>query len=371
MKRIFLMFIFAFSALSCQKELDIPTWNQEPVFFFEGFIDGTNHTFAAGVQDYYMHSGHTDTASLPREYFGLLTREGCAECPEQVNVRLRNHVVGELFNPDSSFQVGPHPFLEPYSPVQVNSRTYQFDAMLDSAEGQPITIYWDFGDGTTSDQPSPVHTYDLLSAPTIATCSLYVLYSSGCFDSSYQNIKLGSSCYASFEADVSGYSVSFTSQTQSSGISYSWDFGDGSNSNESNPVHQYQSGGVYSVKLTISDQGSGCESIYRKTIAVAVQPCLVNCHYEPVEVQGNNDWVQKKHMAIDFRDASGVLWSSEYSYQPDSSFINLTQAEQYLINENGNPTYHVNGEVNCLLFHPDLSDTLVLSGGTFSVAFGY
>lgn len=47
---------------------------------------------------------------------------------------------------------------------------------------------------------------------------------------------------------INSNKVSFTNNTQN-GNSYEWDFGDGTFSNESNPVHIYANKGVYIVKL--------------------------------------------------------------------------------------------------------------------------
>ena len=356
-------------AIACEKEVDTPNWNQDPIFWFSGNINGMSHQMEAGVNGYYMHAGYKDSADLPREYYGHLTEESCPTCPENIKIRLRNFVEGALYHQDSSIALGAHPFLEPYAPQQPNARVVQFSTLLDSNQGQPIQVYWDFGDGQSSNELNPIHIYDLATAPTIATCSLYVAYSNGCATSSYQNIALGSTCYANFEADVSGYSVQFDANVQSgSAVTYTWDFGDGYYSSEVTPNHVYASSGVYNVKLTITDQASGCLSSYIHKVAIDSSACLANCHFEPKQVFVNNDWDQKNHMAIDFLDSQGRQWSSAYGPQPSSSAITIEQKEVYLINESGYPTYHIQGSVNCLLFSPDLADTLILDQSIYSFA---
>lgn len=59
--------------------------------------------------------------------------------------------------------------------------------------------------------------------------------------------------------------VEFTTTLLSSSsniVSYFWDFGDGTNSDAANPIHQYSEAGLYDVTLTIVDQ-NGCETVYR------------------------------------------------------------------------------------------------------------
>jgi len=74
------------------------------------------------------------------------------------------------------------------------------------------------------------------------------------FDQVYRNIS------ANFSTDnrfgKSPFSVKFIdeSETENTNITkWLWDFGDGSTSNEANPVHVYSKGGVYTVKLTVQD----------------------------------------------------------------------------------------------------------------------
>src|SRR5262245_42321445 len=43
-------------------------------------------------------------------------------------------------------------------------------------------------------------------------------------------------------------------------LTYSWDFGDGSNSTQANPAHTYASPGTYTATLTVTDQRTGTAS---------------------------------------------------------------------------------------------------------------
>jgi len=76
---------------------------------------------------------------------------------------------------------------------------------------------------------------------------------------------------ASFQFDIDAdnfLQVTFTNFSQNSN-SYSWDFGDGENSTDDNPVHTYAAGGTYDVVLTASN---GTESAMRTETITITDP---------------------------------------------------------------------------------------------------
>lgn len=67
------------------------------------------------------------------------------------------------------------------------------------------------------------------------------------------------------DSTVGTYGYQFIDSSNATGsISYSWDFGDGNTSTLQNPSHNYSSGGIYPVSLTISV--AGCTSTYIDTV---------------------------------------------------------------------------------------------------------
>ncbi|HTY52180.1 MAG TPA: PKD domain-containing protein, partial [Methanomicrobiales archaeon] len=56
--------------------------------------------------------------------------------------------------------------------------------------------------------------------------------------------------------------VTFTDLSQAPVTSWSWDFGDGSTSSEQNPVHRYEAAGLFTVNLTVCNDG-GCSWLTR------------------------------------------------------------------------------------------------------------
>ena len=69
---------------------------------------------------------------------------------------------------------------------------------------------------------------------------------------------------------LDGKQAAFTALTHSA-VSWEWDFGDGSSSNEKDPVHMYGEGGYYVAKLTAKDK-SGNSVTTQVNLAVALTP---------------------------------------------------------------------------------------------------
>ncbi len=133
----------------------------------------------------------------------------------------------------------------------------------------PFSYVWDFGDGTTSTQANPTHTY--LPPSTTYSVTLTVTDNNGCI-STYSGIVVsagGNPCQASFTHTVNGNTASFVSNISggTAPYSYYWDFNDGNTSFAQNPNHTYANNGVYGVCLTIADS-LGCFSVYCDTIFV-------------------------------------------------------------------------------------------------------
>jgi len=120
--------------------------------------------------------------------------------------------------------------------------------------------------------------------------------------------------------DFAPAAVSFSNSSTNS-TSYSWDFGDGSStSTEKDPSYTYNSGGVYTVKLTST--GSGGSNTVTKT---------VNIGNKPSKIQIN------KLKLIDYPQTDdGSNW--DYNNGPDIYWV--------ITNEAMTTTYFVSGTIN-------------------------
>jgi PKD repeat protein len=126
---------------------------------------------------------------------------------------------------------------------------------------------WSFGDGATSTEQQPVHTYPIGGNYTVC---LTVNNSCGT-DIQCQSIYVeGCEFSAFFTYQTMGYSVSFSSTT-SNVDSWAWDFGDGNISNDSQPMHTYEFADIYEVCLTVSGE-CGAET-YCESVLIIEEDC--------------------------------------------------------------------------------------------------
>jgi PKD repeat protein len=123
--------------------------------------------------------------------------------------------------------------------------------------------YWQFGDGSTSTDASPVHTYATAAKYTV---TLRTVSTAGYAATSTQTITAIPAAAASF-AVASQFELGVTfNNTSVSVASVVWDFGDGSaTSTVTSPQHRYTAAGNYNVKLTVTgllgDVNSSTQSI--------------------------------------------------------------------------------------------------------------
>jgi PKD repeat protein len=146
----------------------------------------------------------------------------------------------------------------------------------------PISYLWTFGDGTTSTMQNPVHTY---SSPGTYNACLIIADAAGCNAMYCNNVTLqGTGCQANFSWSNIPPStvVSFTDLSISTGLitNWFWNFGDGTTSNQQNPVHTYNSAGAYTVCLTIL--GPGCQSTFCDSVFAGIN---INCNAYFVSTQ--------------------------------------------------------------------------------------
>ena len=158
---------------------------------------------------------------------------------------------------------------------------------------------WTFGDGGTSTQQNPAHTY--LSAG-LYTVSLTVTGPNGSDTeqkTDYITV-VDQVPVAEFSATpTSGnkpLDVVFTDLSVNTITIWAWSFGDGNTSSQQNPSHTYQNAGVYSVSLTVTGP-QGTDTELKTDYITVVEPAPI-ADFSGTPTSGN------KPLLVTFTDLS-------------------------------------------------------------------
>jgi PKD repeat protein len=161
---------------------------------------------------------------------------------------------------------------EPYT-IQIsyvmnksNPPSYTFSTDF---KGEALKYYWSFSDGFQSEERMPVHTFKSSGryAVKVKIIDKSNEVHAGVLETSFEGgSSLTDGCRAGFAASVittsSGAAskrVSFTNLSAGDIIECYWNFGDGTTSQEKNPIHEYTAYGEYKICLVIRT-GNDCKS---------------------------------------------------------------------------------------------------------------
>lgn len=200
-------------------------------------------------------------------------------------------------------------FSDEFNTYIVDCKDYLVKFLNESSNG--FAYHWDFGDGSTSSDEEPVHTYGDTGTYVV---KLVVNRGSTCPDSISRFVKIYPTHHTGL--DFEGLQcpktpITFIDSTQTTFgpvNRWFWTFGDGQSSADQNPVHIYDRGGDYTVTL-ISSNVKGC-------IDTTVQAVTIE-NFVPY---AGNDTIIVKGEIINFRASGGV----SYLWTPP---INLTNPE--------------------------------------------
>ncbi|MBI1288207.1 MAG: HYR domain-containing protein, partial [Flavobacteriales bacterium] len=130
---------------------------------------------------------------------------------------------------------------------------------------------WLFGNGQFSSDENPTTTY---GNPGTYTVTLIASSGAGCSDTTSSTVVIDDVPVVGFNLDnaqgCAPLVVNFNN-TSSTGLEYDWNFGDGTTSNISNPIHAYNIPGDYEVSLIVTAPG-GCSDTLTLAAGVSAYP---------------------------------------------------------------------------------------------------
>jgi PKD repeat protein len=224
-------------------------------------------------------------------------------------------------------------------PDSANSRTIHF-TNLSTPLNTTDSVRWTFGDGSSSNDLNPSHTYTS-SATTFTVClRIKKITQPGavpCVSEFCNVIAIHPSCnlvayFAIHPDSINPRTVHFTnlSTALASTDSIRWTFGDGSSSADINPSHTYTAAGSYTVCLRvkkITQPGMPlCVNEYCKTVVIPQQPDP--CTFEPHFTFYSDTTTGGSPNTYHFSNTTAPLNSN------DSSFWDLGDGTPLVINPN-------------------------------------
>jgi len=135
--------------------------------------------------------------------------------------------------------------------ANANTREVNFN---DKSKGSDLTYFWNFGDGSTSTDQSPTHTF---TDPGYQYVCLTVVNGNGISNLTCKDVQVGEGCLAQFNFKVDSLSVTFEDNSFGTPTNWHWEFGDSTKVDSQNPIHKYDKAGDYLVFLGVKN-ASGC-----------------------------------------------------------------------------------------------------------------
>ncbi len=167
-----------------------------------------------------------------------------------------------------------------FSPIDPAMLTFEFWNYSWQGRDSIQNFEWNFGDGATSNEENPIHTYQESGQYKVSL----LITTNNCTSTSNEIVYAGDSawypsdCQSLFwfsENQNNGLDIQFVdiSSTAYPIISWSWGFGDNTTSFMQNPNHIYSADGQYDVTLTVLTEY--CESNF--TTQITIEEATVFC----------------------------------------------------------------------------------------------
>ncbi len=228
----------------------------------------------------------------------------------------------------------------------------------------PIIAYqWNFGDGSTSTLQNPVHTYNTQGSFTV---QLIITTNTGCTDTltMADAVRTGTKPHADFTAGpipVCGKTpVMFNNLSTPANCTWTWNFGDGNTSSQTNPSHAYLDTGYFNISLIANN--NGCRDTMIRNNYVQINPPIalfvftMSCT-DRKTVVFNDYSVAAQTWDWNFGDGThSSAQSPSHTYAAYGAYVvtlhvsnggcvDSTLTGVYVIDEN--PDFTVNNQVTC------------------------
>ena len=272
--------------------------------YFWDYGDGTSGPGGAAVNHTYASPG------LYSVSLTIVDKRGCSSTVTKPNII-------RVWGPKANFSFAPAAGCKPLS------ITFTDSTVTDGVH--PIIKWvWNFGDGVIQNYTSPpfTHVYDTTG---YFNPLLIVTDSYGCTNVYPTNVQVfvtqPKAIFSTADSlTCAGKNVRFTNASTGVGLSYEWNFGDGTTSTVANPVKFYPADGDYNVQLIATDV-NGCKDtstkikyikVHTVKAAFTVSDSLSSC--TPFEVVFTNTSLFSTSLKWIFGDGTTSLLAQPTHY---------------------------------------------------------
>lgn len=317
-----------------------------PVFYFSAQINNSPLKLRAGIDNYYMYSGYRLDSSQVYRLTGAFRQIGCTDCRNTLEININDFKISDPAAPiqiDSSLQLKNYPFL-----ADETKQLYRV-AFKTVYNKIPDTFLWNFGDGSTSSEPEPVHFFNKQGEYPVC---LTVKGTNSCHNSICNSEIISANPFlVSISADISqGNTIAFKqAATGVAPFTYLWSFGDGTGSSAPDAIHTYKTTGSYRVKLKVWDANHDSSfAAFNAVTQSDLSSCAANYSITSILPVKNP---ALSHVAITWKDAEGKSYSSGGGKQDADAYFRIVSVENYRDNERGEKGKKIHVKFKCKIYH--------------------
>lgn len=264
------------------------------------FGDGTGSTLTNPTHHYTTPGYYQVTLSGISQTYG---------CSTQITKTIKVNS-----GPASQFTLGP------------NAGCVELSVQFTNTSTNIVSYAWNFGDGNTSVQNNPSHTY---TSPGAYAAQLIVVDNIGCTDTLAQVVTVHPLPVVDFsftpvDPCVQPTVVNFTNNSTNA-LGYNWNFGNGLTSTLTNPSSTYQQVGDYVVSL-VATSIHGCVDSIHKTVSSYQMPTASFglptdslCQGNPIDLQAVSQFAD----SLSWYLGNGVVLTGNpinYNYQASGTY---------------------------------------------------